>query len=83
MEHEGIYVNTSGKVIQNPLRLSPDFAWCINERIKILDEATVHQVQGYTVLNLDYVGNERCFETSWISKTLLTENFTKQSLPNS
>jgi len=33
---------------------------------------------GWIVFNLDYCGNERCFETAWIDEKTLLTNFTLQ-----
>jgi hypothetical protein len=74
-----ILKNTSGKRLQNELRLSDEFCWQPGERIKIKYpcKAAGSETDGYIVENMDYCGNERCFETSWISDKFLTENFTK------
>ena len=73
-----IFKNTSGKHIQVPNRLSPDFSWQPDERINI--ESLVVNVrtgltEGYIVNNQDYCGVERCFESSFITEDLLNANF--------
>ncbi len=76
--------NTSGKRIQVPNRLSDEFCWAPGERITILYVSNgakptngSNSEEGYVVHNIDYVGNERCFETSWITEKILLENFTE------
>ena len=79
IESDQIYKNTSGKFIQFPLRISDDFKWQPNERIKILHQRKSEDSKsGWIVFNLDYCGNERCFETAWIDEKTLLTNFTLQ-----
>ena len=75
-----IFINTSGKYIQFPNRLSDDFKWSPMEKIQIIEEMSVEHTnapseEGYSVLNLDYVGHENAFMTAWISKECLKNNF--------
>jgi len=78
---EGVkFKNKSGKYIQFPLRISDDFKWSPGETIEIqsfCESAGNNPEPGYIVVNLDYVGSERCFETAWISEVCLKENFIK------
>jgi hypothetical protein len=75
--------NTSGKRIQVPNRLSDEFCWAPMEEIVIMEKRTIpnknpeFSEKGYIVHNIDYYGNERCFETSWITEKILLENFTE------
>jgi hypothetical protein len=73
------FENISGKRIQVPNRISEEFYWGPGERIEILRESgclsNSGEIPGYIVHNIDYVGAERCFETSWISKEVLNESF--------
>jgi hypothetical protein len=81
IESQQVYQNTSGKFIQFPLRLSNDFKWQPMEKIKLLHEKRAEhnnstKEDGWIVFNMDYCGNERCFETAWIDNKTLTDNFT-------
>jgi len=79
IESDQIYKNTSGKFIHFPLRISNDFKWQPNERIRIMHQRKSeggYKKDGWIVFNMDYVGNERCFETAWIDEETLTKNFT-------
>ena len=78
IESQQIYQNTSGKYIQFPLKLSNDFKWQPMEKIKILHPAKSDgdKKDGWIVFNMNYCGNERCFETAWVDEDTLTDNFT-------
>ena len=54
-----VYVNTSGKYIQHPLRLSEDFKWSPGERVYIASESIAHHntaesEKGYILQSMDY-----------------------------
>ena len=77
-----VFVNTSGHTVQNELRISSEFRFRIADEIKVLYRYNANsdpELPGYIVHNINYVGNERCFETSWISEKCLAENFTEYS----
>lgn len=77
IESQQIYKNTSKKYIQFPLRFSKNFIWAPKERIKLLHQQKADgKKEGWIVLNMDYVGHERCFQTAWIDEKTLTDNFT-------
>jgi len=66
-----IYENISGKYLQHPLRLSDYFKWQPNERIELI----CSKVDGLVVRNIDYCGNNRNEETSFITFNLFFDNF--------
>ena len=67
------FENTSGKYIKHPFRLSdcPEFYWAPKERVKIIKEDS----NGLILRNLDYCGNNRILETSYITTELFNFNF--------
>jgi hypothetical protein len=69
------YKNISGKSIQVPNRVSDAFCWSPGERIDIIAVMPSYEDPGYCVHNIDYVGNETCFERAWITEKILIESF--------
>jgi len=76
-----IFINTSGRRIQIPNRISDEFCWEPMERIKILEKKSSENrtpsyiQQGYIVHNMDYCGRFYAHETAWIDDKTLKDNF--------
>lgn len=70
------FINTSGKRVQVPNRITDAFCWQPNEKITIItDLNTSPSENGYIVHNLNYVGPHIAHENSWIDDKTLKENF--------
>lgn len=77
--------NTSGKVLQQELRLSESFSFGIGEVVQIAHPQQAEYNDGFKdgfIVNcIEYRGEYDCYYTAWISEKFLSDNFTLEPYP--